>query len=274
MKTTGFPKAINATQAEFINLCELGGGANGGPARSKVQHLLRERGKKLNEFAYEEIGLHMTALADRNPWHVCFAVGMSWGHLAKLDVTFTEAAVNLLEHWNDDDLKVARTFHYERGPEPIEQTLRGGHTLFAKVTLPDALPNNIDGLATAQQRWLGRVLSPDRPKYIGSWNSTAMFMAALFAQPDLAKAYRELKLMLPPGGPIFSALGLLHKAHILSQGPDGGPLDDAAFEPGVLYSNNGLFVELLKGLHDCSLVDLHSGLYMLGTRLPESKKWE
>src|SRR6185295_10960800 len=132
-----------------------GGGAHGGPARSKVQHLLRERGKKLNDFAYEEIGLQMAELADRNPWHVCFAVGMSWGHLAKLDITFTEAAVNLLEHWNDDDLKVARTFHHERGPEPIEQTLRGGHTLFAKVTLPDALPDNIAGLATAQQRWLG-----------------------------------------------------------------------------------------------------------------------
>lgn len=101
-----------------------------------------------------------------------------------------------------------------------------------------------------------------------------MFMASLFSQPDLAKGYRELKLMLPPGGPIFSALRLLHQAHILSQGPDGGALDDEAFEPGVLYSNNGLFVELLKGLHDCSLVDLHSGLYMLGTRLPESKKWE
>src|SRR5262245_5103164 len=109
MKTAGFPKAANGTQAEFMKLCELGGGAHGGPARSKVQHLLREAGKKLNNFAYEEIGQQMVELADRNPWHVCFAVGMSWGHLAKLDLTFTEAAVNLLEHWNDDDLKVART---------------------------------------------------------------------------------------------------------------------------------------------------------------------
>jgi hypothetical protein len=274
MKTTGFPRPINGTQAEFHELCELGGGSHGGPARSKVQQLLRDRGKKLNVLAYDEIGQQMTDLADRKPWHVCFAVGMSWGRLAKLDVTFTEAAVNLIEKWNDDDLKVARTFHYERGPEPIELTLRGAYTLFSKVTLPDSLPNSIAGLARAQERWLGRVLSPDRPKYIGAWNATAMFMAALFAQPPLAKGYRDLQVMLPPGGPIFSALKMLHQAHILDRGPDGSALDDEAFEPGVIYSNNGLFVDLLKGLSDCSLIDLHSGLYMLGTRLPESKNWE
>src|SRR5689334_4306459 len=97
MKTTGFPQAINATQAGFLKLCELGGGAKGGPARSKVQELLRERGKNLNVMAYDEIGQQMVELAERSPWHVCFAVGMSWGRLAKLDVTFTEAAVNLIE---------------------------------------------------------------------------------------------------------------------------------------------------------------------------------
>ena len=101
MKTAGFPKAVNATQAQFLSLCALGGGPKGGPARPKVQHLLRESGKKLNEFAYEQIGAQMVTLAGRNPWHICFAVGMSWGHLARLDVTFTEAAVNLIEDWND-----------------------------------------------------------------------------------------------------------------------------------------------------------------------------
>lgn len=274
MKTSGFPKAVNATQTQFLKLCELGGGTGGGPARSKVQHLLRESGKKLNEFAYEQIGQQIAELANRNPWHVCFAVGMSWGHLARLDVTFSEAAVNLIEGWNDDDLKVARTFHYERGPGPIEQTLRGAHVLFSKVTLPSLLPDTAKGLARAQERWLSPILSPSRPKYIGAWNATAMFMVAMFAQPDLAKSYTELSVMLPPGGPIFAALKLLHQVHLLSHGPDGSALDDESFEPGVIYSNNGLFVEVLKGLHDCSLIDLHSGLYMLGTRLTESKNWE
>ena len=274
MKTSAFPKAINATQAEFLKLCELGGGSEGGPARSKVQHLLCGSGKTLNKMAYAEIGQQMKELVDRNPWHVCFAIGMSWGRLAKLDLTFTEAAVNLIEKWNDEDLRVARTFHYERGPEPIEQTLRGGHMLFATVTLPKELPNSIDGLARAQERWLGGIVSPDRPRYIGAWNATAMFMAALFAQPELAKSYRELKVMLPPGGPIFSALGMLHQAHVLQKGPDGSQLDDAGFEPGVIYSNNAQFEELLKGVQDCSLIDIHSGLYMLGTRLSESKNWE
>lgn len=274
MKTTGFPTPINATQSEFRALCEQGGGVLGGPPRAKVQQLLKEKGQTLNEFAYEEIGEHVTALADRNPWHVCFAVGMSWGHLAKLDLTFTEAAVNLLEDWNDDDLKVARTFHHERGPDPIEQTLRGANVLFSKVTLPIQLPNTTKGLTRAQDRWLSPILSHERPKYIGAWNATAMFMVAMFAQPDLAKSYRELSVMLPPGGPIFNALKLLYQAHILNVHPDASEFDDQSFEPGVIYTNNALFVELLKGLSDCSLIDVHSGLYMLGTRLRHSKQWD
>lgn len=274
MKTTGFSKAVNGTQEEFLTLCELGGGTGGGPAHSKVQQLLRASGKKLNDFAYNEVAEQMAALPGKNLWHICFAIGMSWGHLARLDLTFTEAATNLLEDWNDDDLKVARQFHYERGPEPIEQSLRGGAILFSKVKLPDGLPNTVKGIARAQERWLSPIVSSDRPKYIGAWNATAMFMAAMFAQPDLAMTYRELSVMLPPGGPIFGALKLLHQVHILHQGPDGSALDEEAFEPGVIYSNNGLFVDLLKGLNDCSLIYIHSGLYMLGTRLPESKAWE
>lgn len=274
MKTYGFPKAINATQEEFLKLCELGGGRGGGPARSKVQQLLRDRGRKLNEFAYTEVAEQMKEFGDRNPWHVCFAIGMSWGRLAKLELAFTSAAVNLIEQWTDDDLRVARTFHYERGPDPIEQTLRGASVLFSKVTLPPKLPNTFEGLRRAQDRWLSPILSPERPRYIGSWNATALFMVALFAQPDLAKTYRELSVMLPPGGPVFAALSMLHKVHILSKEPDGSALDDQAFEPGVIYSNNGLFTELLVGPLDWSLIDLHSGLYMLGTRLAESRQWE
>lgn len=274
MKVTGLPKAINATQTQFLKLCELGGGKGGGPARTKVQHLIRESGKKLNEFAFQQIGEQIAELSGRNPWHVCFAVGMSWGHLARLDITFTEAAVNLMEAWNDDDLTVARSFHYERGPGPIEQTLSGASVLFSKVTLPNVLPESTAGIARAQERWLSPILSPGRPKYIGAWNATAMFMVAMFAQPALAKGYTELNVMLPPGGPIFSALNMLHQAHLIPQGPDGSALDDESFEPGVIYSNNALFVDFLKGLTDCSLIDLHSGLYMLGTRLAESKNWE
>lgn len=96
MKTTGFPSPINDAQKAFRELCEKGGGQGGGPPRGKVQALLDDAGKKLNAFAYDEIGEHLTTLSDRNPWHVCFAVGLSWGHLAKLDLTFTESAVNTL----------------------------------------------------------------------------------------------------------------------------------------------------------------------------------
>jgi hypothetical protein len=202
---------LNALQHEFNRLCDLGGGAKGGPARTKVQAALRTYGKKLNTFAHAEITEHLKEFSEHNPWHVCFAVGLSWGHLAKLDLAFTAAAVNLLSDWNDEDLRVARTFHMERGPEPIEQSLRGGFVLFSRVTLPPKLPTTLKSYSEAQQRILGRVISRDRPKYIGSWNATAMFMVGLFSNKDLADELTSPIVLLPPGGPLFTGLTLLYE---------------------------------------------------------------
>lgn len=273
MKTTGFPTPINDAQKAFRELCEKGGGPNSGPPRGKVQALLDDAGKSLNRLAYDEIGEHLDALADRNPWHVCFAVGLAWGHLAKLDLTFTEAAVNTLENWNSSDLATACSYHMERGPDPIHHSLSGAYQLFQRVRLPEKLPDDLTRIGRSQERWLAPILSPDRPKYIGSWNATAMFMVALFAQPALAATMTDRVFMLPPGGPIFAALKLLHRAHVLSRPPAGSDLDDEAFEPGSIYENNALMEELLKGHQGWSMLDVHSGLYMLGTRYPLSNQW-
>jgi hypothetical protein len=235
-----------------------------------VQQLLKESGQALNEFAYKEVALHIKELPDVNPWHLCFAIGLSWGHLAQFDVEFTRLATRLIELWNDDDLKLARQFHYERGPDPIEDSLRGAHLLFSKVTLPKTLPNDLDRLRAAEDRWLSPILSKERPRYIGSWNATAMFMVALFAQPSLGATLVENRVMLPPGGPIYNALSLLNRAHLIGK-PAGSALDDEAFEPGAIFENNALFVDILKGQSDWSLLDVHSGLYMLGTRDPRSE---
>ncbi|MEQ1514893.1 MAG: hypothetical protein ABL931_00220 [Usitatibacteraceae bacterium] len=273
MKTTGFPAPINDAQKAFKEICELGGGPHGGPPRGKVQEVLHQAGKSLNAFAYDEISEHMDALSDRNPWHVCFAVGLSWGHLADLDLTFTEAAVNCLEDWNGTDLATACSYHLERGPEPIHDSLSGALQLFEKVKLPEKLPTDLAGIRRAQERWLSPILSPSRPKYIGSWNATAMFMVALFAQPDLAATMTESTFMLPPGGPIFNGLKLLRKAHVLTSDPVGSELDDEAFEPGALYLNNDLMAGLIPGHTGWSMLEVHSGIYMLGTRHPMSNQW-
>lgn len=268
------PAPLNETQREFARLCGLGGGARGGPARGKVQELLRVSGQKLNGYAYRLMSEQMSAYPEANPWHVCFAFGLSWGHLAKLDVDFTGAAVGLLEHWNKEDLSVARGFCLERGPAPIEQSLQGARTLFARVTLPAALPATLEQLHRAQERWLSPILTgADRPRYIGSWNATAMFMAALFAQPLLAATQVEPRPTLPPGGPIFAGLRLLHRVSVLSRPPAGSELDDAAFEPGALYENSALLAEVRQGRDDWSLIDVHSGIYTLGTRDPRSGSW-
>ena len=204
---------------------------------------------------------------------ICFAIGMCWGHLADMNEEFIGAAVGAIENWNSDDLAIATKHHYERGPDPIEKSLMGGHILFQKVKLPAGLPTTLRDIGRAQERWLSPILSKDRPKYIGSWNATAMFMVAVFAQPMLAKSMKESDFMLPPGGPIYAALHLLHKVHIISQPPEGNELDDESFQPGSIYLNNSLMVNIRKGNDDLNMVDLHSGLYMLGTRLPMSKNW-
>jgi hypothetical protein len=267
-------KPVNDTQRIFNTLCENGGGVKGGPARGKVLELLKETGQSLNKLATSEMASHLAAFPTVNPWHVCFAVGLSWGHLARLELPFTEAVCNVLSDWNTADLNTAKSFHLERGPTPIEQSLVGAHVLFSKVTLPKTLPDTLEKLGRAQERWLSPILNPkERPPYIGAWNATAMFMTALFGQPALAATQNSPPPMLPPGGPIFAGLSLLHRTGILSRPPAGSELDDASFEPGAIYENNGLFAELCKQLPDWSLIDVHSGVYMLGTKHPHSGNW-
>lgn len=182
MKIT-LPEPLNQTQREFRRLCELGGGRSGGPAEGKVRELLRASGKRLNAFGYAIMKEHLTAFPSANPWYVCFAVGLSWGHLAKLEVEFTGAVVTLLAEWNDDSLKIARSFHMERGPQPIEESLRGGWSLFTRVVLPTELPPTLERLRRAQDRWLGAILGPERPRYIGSWNATALLSPTGILEP-------------------------------------------------------------------------------------------
>ncbi len=110
-------KPANDTQRIFNELCVKGGGASGGPARGKVLELLRESGKSLNKLAYTEAAEQFAAFPDANPWHICFAIALSWGHLAKLEPGFTEAVVNVLSNWNSADLKKAALYHLERGPQ-------------------------------------------------------------------------------------------------------------------------------------------------------------
>lgn len=266
-------KPVNETQRRFAELSALGGGLKGGPVRSKVLDLIQASGQSLNASAYLIAKRQFETHAEDNPWYVCFAIGLAWGRLAKLEDAFTGHVVNVLKDWNQYDLSAASSFYLERGPEPIEKSLMGAHNLFSKVTLPATLPNTLEGLSRAEERWFSPILSPARPPFIGSWNATAMFMAALFAQPSLAKTQRVAKPILPPGGPITAGLKMLHAAHILNKPPGGNELDDQAFEPGALYLNNALFVELVNDLPDACVLDIHSGIYLLGTRDPQSDGW-
>ena len=266
------PAAINDTQAGFAKLCAMGEGPEGGPERTQVQELLRDHGKRLNKIAYKHAALHFKENADANPWHVCFAIGLAWGNLARNDPQFVRACVRCLGQWNDADLKEAMSFALQHGPDPIEQALVGAHELFAKGKLPQTLPNGLKRLRIAQDQWLTLVASSDVHTYIGPWNATAMFLAALFAQPKLAAALTRPDVLLPDNGPIFGALAMLYRVGILSEPPEVREFDDRSWLE-ALHVNNDLLHDLLVGMPDCSLLDVHSGLTMLGTRDPRSKHW-
>lgn len=273
MNKFGLPEPINEVQRRFWDLCEKGGGPSGGPSRTRVQKLLRTGGKLLNVIAHKEITDALAANSGADPWKVCFAVALCWGHLAQTKPGFVAAAVRCLENWNDIDLKEAMKYPLERGPGVIEASLRGGFVMFSKVRLPDALPTTIAGMRRAQDRWLGSVLTPERPAFIGSWNSCALFMVALFSNPVLAAELADTTIGLPPGGPIHAALATLHRTGVTSRAPAGNSLDDSTFEPGAIYENTGLMAELFKGLSNWSMLDVHSGLYMLGTSEADTDTW-
>jgi hypothetical protein len=264
---------VNDTQRRFNVLCARGGGQRGGPPLTSIQNLLHDSGAQLTLLLHRDITSTLSNFPGSNPWHVCFVLGICWGRLARLDPEFVAAALRLIDNWNDSDLRTARQFHYERGPEPIDHSLMGGHLLFQRVVLPPALPNDLNQCRRAQERWLARIISPERPRYIGSWNATAMFMAAVASDVQLFMQLTTPVVMLPPGGPVFNALSILHRVHILSSRPSGNELDDEAFEPGAIYENNALFQEIHRGHDGWNLLDVHSGLYMLGTHLAESDTW-
>lgn len=268
-------KPLNLVQRNFNELCSKGGGVGGGPARTKVQELLHDGSKKLNQFAYDEITEQLDKFPDRDPWQICFAVGLGWGHLARIEDEFTDNATKVLSELNTAALAKAKRFHTERGPMPIDQSLRGGYLMFQKVRLPASLPDDLRSYGRAQERWLQPILSKteERPRYIGSWNATAMFMVALFSKPALAAELKNREVMLPPGGPIYAGLSVLHQAKILTQKPVSSELDHESFEPGAIYENNALMSELLRGKSDWSILDVHSGLYMLGTKHNLSDLW-
>ncbi len=202
-------KPVNDVQVRFNELCSKGGGAGGGPARTKIQELLHEGSKKLNKLAFDEISEQLREFSNANPWQVCFVVGLGWGHLAKICSDFTAASLAVLEALDEDALKDARKFCLERGPTPIDQSLRGGYTMFQRVKLPSSLPDDLATIGRAQERWLSPILSrlEERPKYIGSWNATAMFMVALFSKPALGFQLKNSGSNAPPGRPNLQRLG-------------------------------------------------------------------
>jgi hypothetical protein len=263
---------VNALQDVFNELCLKGGGQKGGPARTRVQQAIREYGQLLNSSAYDQMAEAFEWVPDANPWHVTFAMGLCWGTIAKHEQAFFVAAVGAIAEWNDRDRGEAVRYHLEKGADLLEGSLRSAYRLFEATPLPDTLPDTLENLGKRQDRWL-RSVSEINPAYIGPWNSLALFMCALFAQPDLAKTMRVARPLLPPGGPITKGLSLLHKAGIINAPPNTQDDDERAAAIGAAVEDNALMQDILRGLDDCSMVDIHTGIYLLGTGDRRSRKW-
>lgn len=261
---------LNECQRQFNELCKKGGGRNGGPARTRVQQLLRDEGKLLNESAYGEVSHALAVANGSNPWHVFFALGLCWGEMARFSDSYLVAAVGAIASWNDTDRAEAVKHHTQKGHELLEGSLRSASIIFDQIgSSMNAIPDSIEEHNKFQNRWFRR-LNTINPSYIGPWNATAPFMVALFARPDLAKTMKTLGPVLPSNGPIARALNLLHQVGVTNH-PAQSLEDDVRLSAlGGTSADNGTMQELIVGLADCSMIDMHSGLYMLGTRDPRS----
>lgn len=260
-------KPINPTQHEYNELCRKGGGIKSGPARSRVLALLQASGAKINEGAHAELKSHLDAVGPGNPWYVFYALGLSWGHIAKHSEEFTAAAAAYLDHGAPSDLARAQEFYTERGREPIKNSLESGRILLQAATfIPVGVPSEIGQLADIQRKWNPLCFGPRKIPWIGKWNGTSMFLVALLSSPALWKMLKDGTVLLPSGGPISTGLELMHAAHLISARPDRLEPENNQDKLGSLSLDNGLMWELHKGLPSSNMVDIHSGLYELGTR--------
>lgn len=264
---------LNGLQERFNELCRFREGKPTSQFRSEIQDLLLWGGVELNKLAFGETERFLDELSNRNPWHVCFAIGMAWGHLARLESAFVRAASDVLGDWNGEDLTEAMGYPIERGPEVIHNTLAGARLVFEAVPPPDALPSDLPRIAAYQNRWFVPITGRNRVPYIGPWNATAMFMACLFARPTLAHSMTDVVVLLPPNGPVRRALELLYRVKLLSRLPESQELDDEGPRLAAIFDDNVLMRELVPGCEGLNMIDLHSGLYLLGTRYKRSREW-
>lgn len=263
---------INQLQEAWNELCRRGGGQGGGPARTRLQEALRHFGQLLNADAHDQMMSAFEWVPEANPWHVAFAMGLCWGSMAKREERFFRAAVGALQEWNDEDRREASRYYLERGAEPIERSLLGGHMLFRETRLPPNFPETLEGFDRAQQRWL-TTLERLSPPFIGPWNALAMFMSALFTRPELARSMRQTRPYLPTGGPITAGLNLLHRAHVIGSPPNTEHDDERFAAISAAVVDNSLMEDLVRGQQDWSMLDVHSGIYLLGTRDRRSRGW-
>ncbi len=260
-----FHEHVRQLQDDFNKLCER---SNGRPDKREVQKLLERAGKALNETGYEEAQATFAELTGHNPWHICFAMALVWGHLAHPRRDFVGAAVRYLDKKKDTDLAIALRAYNERGPDPIKRSLEAARTMFCLVDMPERLPETLRALGEAQQRWLTPLYGPNHPPYMGNWNATGMFKMALFQNPTLAGELRDNIVYLPPGGPFDAGLRRLRRHGLLKDSPP--ERDEASFDWLAIAASNKLLMEIHGSWDGWSLLDAHSGVYMLGFKLPGS----
>jgi hypothetical protein len=173
-----------------------------------------------------------------------------------------------LHEYNDADRIEAQKF---QNSASLIGSLKGGYDLFSSIEdkLPK-LPTTLHLLIKAQDDWLKEIIRNTRNARsigIGNWNATAMFMVALLLQPDLATSQIEPRPLLPAVGPIDYGLELLARAKLVGKRSAKVGGRGSQFDLGFLQENNSRLADLLKkGGPGWSMMDVHDGVYLLGTK--------
>ena len=252
----------NKWKQRYNELC----GTSGKPPRSHVVELLCEAGRWFNEDVLEtEVQATFEEFNSSNPWHLSFVVGVAWGQYAKKKTSFYEPALKWLSGRDENALSQAKTENKRSEADALGQCLRSGFRIFETMNLPDTIPTSLDELQQLQLKWIDRVPKLGLPQ-IGDWNFSALFMVMLFDESSRWKQLMDTTILLPLGGPVGNFLHTLVADDVIDEGPWSKRAVEEKIDPGKLFLCQKVMEDLLGGREDRSLVDIHSGLYVMGAK--------
>lgn len=263
---------FNMLQTEFATLVDRSGD-NREILVEGLAPLLLDAGGDLNANGARQLQEYLTGIPFEDLHIGWFVAGIAWGRDAEDSREFVLSAVQAIKSSKPKDHKRAMRFALAGRHRRLENLLRAGRQIVLQERHPCPI-SAIEELNEYQQRLFKALqLLPD-VQGIGNWNLGAMFFCAALSDPQWRVEMNKARPRLPMSAPIFHSMEQLYSLRVLSRQPNYNPWrpKDSSY-PEALYSNNALLEELCQKLGTSRILDIHSGLYLLGTRNVDANSW-